>query len=433
MRIEDYIKRNAEKYPSKPALICGDESCTYSELYRKVRTRAKELNVGGVIVPFRAIPSIDALVEYFAIHEAHGIAAPLDKSLPDDLFDAIGSHSIDIEPNIADLLFTTGTTGKPKGALIPHLAIIANAENLIEAQHFHPDLMFIVNGPLNHLGSLSKIYPCIYIGATVHIVDGLKDLETFFAAFDSSYAPSTKKYATFLVPDSIRMLLVLAKKRLSQLADRIEFIETGAAPMTQQDMETLCEILPYSRLYNTYASTETGIVSTFNFNEGECIADCVGKPMLHSEILITPENTIACKGDTLMAGYIDGYNPKSPPTTIITSDLGDIDSKGRLHLKGRSDDIINVGGFKVNPIEVEEVAMSYPGIRDCACVSSKNPILGTILKLLIVADRETNRRSLVEYMKSRLESYKIPAVIEYSNIIPHNRNGKIDRQMLNNK
>ena len=421
--------------PRKVACICGDESCTYAELFSRVQARSKELHVEGRIVPFRAAPSIDTLINYFAIHEARGIAAPLDKSLSDNLFDATPFPSdVGLTADMADLLFTTGTTGKPKGVLIPHRALLANAENLLEAHRYHPDLTFVVNGPLNHLGSLSKIYPSLYVGATIHLIDGLKDLDAFFAAFNPSPALSTNRYATFLVPAHIRMLLAFARKALAKLAESMEFIETGAAPISQKDMEELGKILPHTRLYNTYASTETGIISTYLFNPADCTPDCVGKPMRHSMVTITPEGTVACGGTTLMAGYIDDYDPLSPPPSIIcTSDRGAIDVLGRLHLKGRNDDVINVGGFKVNPLEVEDVALSYTGVSDCACVSSENPLLGTVLKLLVVADPTLDRRALAQYMKLRLETYKVPSIILHTDSIPRNRLGKIDRKGLSSK
>ena len=81
-----------------------------------------------------------------------------------------------VPEDTADILYTTGTTGLSKGVIISHRAIIADAENLIAGQGFSHDLAFVVNGPLNHIGSLSKIYPVVILGATLIIVDGMKDI-----------------------------------------------------------------------------------------------------------------------------------------------------------------------------------------------------------------------------------------------------------------
>ena len=178
------------------------------------------------------------------------------------------------------------------------------------------------------------------------------------------------KYATFLVPASIRMLIQFGAERLQALADRMDFIETGAAAISQSDMQALCRLLPHTRLYNTYASTETGIISTYNFNDGRCVAGCLGRPMRHSQILITDQGLIACKGRTLMTGYVG--DPERTASILkdgilYTSDMGELDADGMLHLKGREDDVINVGGYKVAPTEVEDAALSFPDVKDCVC------------------------------------------------------------------
>ena len=207
----------------------------------------------GQIVYIRSSQTIDFLVTYFALHKIGCVVAPLEKDTPDSLFKSISDKlsCYNTPEGIADVLYTTGTTGSPKGVMISHETIIADAENLIGGQCFCHDLVFVINGPLNHIGSLSKVYPIILLGATLVITDGLRDINAFFDAFKYP----AKKFATFLVPASIRILIKFSAQRLSELADKIDFIETGAAAIAHEDMLTLCKLLPQSRLYNTYAST----------------------------------------------------------------------------------------------------------------------------------------------------------------------------------
>ena len=463
--LEDYLQRDAELYPDKVAVICGEEACTYRQLWGKVKVRQQKLsekdgslpssakNLVGKIIPFLSSQTIDFLVDYFAIHLAGGIAVPLEQGMPDEVFleyqkRLAGSDAQELpmgnNEDIADILFTTGTTGKSKGVLISYSTIIADAENLIEAQGYHHDLTFIINGPLNHIGSLSKIYPVILVGATLHIIDGMKDLNAFFGAMDGGAGT----FATFLVPASIRMLLAFAKDRLASCADNIEFIETGAAPISQTDMEQLCSTLPKTRLYNTYASTETGIIATYDFNHGECLAGCLGKPMKHSQLWIVDEQgkriedamqfrsskgKVACSGKTLMSGY---YNDEVlthsvlRDGTIYTSDLGFIDSKGRLRLQGRDGDVINVGGYKVSPVEIEDAALSLPMVKDCICIPAQHRVLGTVLKLLVVLNEgcELDKRQLALSLREKLEPYKVPMQYEAVASIKRTFNGKIDRK-----
>jgi acyl-CoA synthetase (AMP-forming)/AMP-acid ligase II len=435
MSLEDYLYQNAQRYPSKVAVVCGDRSLTYAQLWQEVERRSHDFRPHEVVC-FRSSQDIDFLVTYMAIHLAGGVSAPLEHGMPDVLFERISSAVANFSLftshsslPIADILYTTGTTGQSKGVMVSHRALIADAENLIAGQGFSHDLVFIINGPLNHIGSLSKIWPCIILGATIIILEGMKDLNAFFRALDYP----AKKMATFFVPATIRMLLQFGPDKLASYADKLDFIESGAAPLPQADMLRLCELLPKTRLYNTYASTETGIIATYNFNDGRCMANCLGRPMPHSRVLITPEGLIACQGDTLMSGYVG--DPELTATvlrdyTIFTSDVGTLDEEGMLHLSGRASDVINVGGFKVSPIEVEEVAMSNPMVSDCICISASHPVTGHALKLLVVTSpgQTLDKRTLARFLADRLEPYKVPMLYEQVDTIARTYNGKLNRK-----
>ena len=443
MRLVDYLEQNAQRYPDKLAVVCGGQSLTYAQLWQAVQAQRLLLSKSlchndhsttdhpAFIHCFRSSQSIDFLVTYLATHLAGGVSAPLEHGMPDALFQEVQARlqSSDIPEGIADILYTTGTTGQSKGVMVSHRAMIADAENLIAGQGFSHDLVFVINGPLNHIGSLSKLWPCIMLGATILIIEGMKDLNAFFQALD--YPAS--KVATFFVPATIRMILQFAPDKLASYADKLDFIESGAAPLPQADMQRLCDLLPKTRLYNTYASTETGIIATYNFNDGRCMANCLGRPMPHSRIQITPDGLIACQGDTIMSGYAG--DPELTATvlrddTIFTSDVGTIDDEGMLHLSGRASDVINVGGFKVSPIEVEAVAMSNPLVSDCICISANHPVTGRALKLLVVtpSGQTLDKRSLARYLADRLEPYKVPMLYEQVDAVARTYNGKLNRK-----
>lgn len=432
--IEEYIERNAHLYADKTAVVCGNRQYTYAQLWLSIEHEAEQLRsevTAGTVVTLRASQTADFLVRYFALHRCGCTVAPLERDIPEERFQQINQWlaACPMPPATADVLYTTGTTGHSKGVMISHRTILADAENLIDGQGFSHDLAFIVNGPLNHIGSLSKIYPVMMLGATLIIIEGMKDISLFFDALSLPYP----KMATFLVPASIRILLQFSADRLASYKDKIDFIETGAAPITQADMRELCRLLPNSRLYNTYASTETGIISTYNFNDGRCEAGCLGRPMRHSAIVITDEGLIACKGDTLMTGYVDDSNMTAAVLrngTLYTQDVGHLDDEGMLHLTGREDDVINVGGFKVAPTEVENVAMELPEIADCICVATAHPVAGMALKLLVVLKEGAplDKKRIARHIRSKLESYKVPLAYEQAESIRRTYNGKTDRK-----
>jgi acyl-coenzyme A synthetase/AMP-(fatty) acid ligase len=158
--------------------------------------------------------------------------------------------------------------------------------------------------------------------------------------------------------------------------------------------------------------------------------------MPHSGVHITEAGLIACTGDTLMTGYV-GEPERTAQVlrdgVLYTSDLGTIDADGRLHLQGREDDVINVGGFKVAPTEVEDAAMSHPSVADCLCISVDHKITGKALKLLVVlAEGSTlDKRALARYLSTRLEPYKVPMLYEQVESIRRTFNGKPDRKAYN--
>lgn len=430
--LEDYIKGYSESIPDKIAMICGDSRITYGQLWNCVWERKLRFDsITNNIIILRASQSIDFLIDYFAVHLAGKIIVPLEKDIPAESFSKIQKEleGYLVPEGVADILYTTGTTGKQKGTMIGHQAIVANAENLIFAQLFSKATAFIISGPLNHIGSLSKIWPTIIVGGTIIITEGVKNMDVFFKALDY---PSNK-IATFLVPASIRMLLQFGEKQLKLYADKIDFIETGAAPMAKNDMDKLCKLLPNTRLYNTYASTETGIICTHNYNSDYCVAGCLGRPMKHSRLFLSENGTIVCSGKTLMTGYANDENLTRKVLRnghVYTNDKGFIDSAGRLQLIGRDDDIINVGGYKVNPIEIENVVLAFSDISDCICVSDNHPVLGVVLRLLVVMkeSKSLNKKELAQMLVNKLERYKVPQLYTQVDSIKRTYNGKLDRK-----
>lgn len=432
--VEEAIAQHATHTPFHKALVVeGGTTMNYQQLNEAINHVVQQLgNVKGHYVPFKATCSADSVVLYFAIHRKGGVAVPLDKDMTQPLFNSVKqrlSESSSCPINTADVLFTTGTTGQPKGVIVSHKAMVANAENLIEAQGYHPSLTFVINGPLNHVGSLSKLYTSFLAGATVSLIDGVKNLDRLLNVMEQAEG----SVATFLVPASIRMLMTFAADRVRQLASKIEFIETGAAPITQTDMEQLCALLPTSRLFNTYASTETGIIATHNFNHSDaCIAGCVGRVMRHSFISINEEGIVECSGDTLMTGYWNetvSNTPLQPLDIISTNDLGYFDTYGRFNIKGRIDDVINVGGYKIAPTEVEACAMDSGMVSDCICVTCQHAIIGNVLHLLVVpCSVSFDKRQLYKWLKAHLEAYKLPQDIRIVNHVERTFNGKLNRK-----
>ncbi len=427
----EWLRRHAADTPNRVAVTSAARSLTYGQLIDEALALAATLAPDQHLVMLRDTHDADFLVRYLAVHLAGKVAVPIDAAMPEAAVSRIKSmaEAARVPDGVADVLFTTGTTGRPKGVMVSHRAIEADAENLVEAQGYHAGLTFVTSGPLSHIGTLSKIWPTLLAGGTLHIMQGMKDADALLRAFET--APC--RAATFLVPASIRILLAIDRRRLSAAADKVEFIETGAAPIAAADMQILRETLPQSRLYNTYASTETGIIATHDYATGECLPGCLGLPMRHSRFFITPDGRVACQGPTLMTGYLADEALTASVLRdgiLYTGDTGSIDAQGRLHLEGRRDDVINVGGYKVQPSEVEDAAMAAGGLKECVCVACDHPIAGTALKLIVVPDgtKPFDARQLARHLRTVIEPYKLPSRFELADSVARTYNGKIDRK-----
>ncbi len=440
MTLEESIKYHASATPEKIAVVCGTEQISYLHLWESIIRRSQELNDNGLQphrpYVYRATQDIDFIVTYCAVHHLKAIAVPLEHQAPEERFQSISQEveSQIFADDIVDILYTTGTTGKAKGVMLSETALVSCADNFIHDLQFSPELLFIISGPLNHIASLFKMHPVLTVGGTVCVLDGLKDMNAFFEVFELPY----KKFATFLVPASIRMIMQFSYEKLCSLADKIDFIETGAAPITQHDMEQLSKALPKSRLYNTLGGTEIGAVCTYNFNDGKYMEGCIGRPMKNSTVEVTPEGNIIVSGLTIMSGYVaDEENTRNvlKDGKIYGSDLGYIDEDGLIHLKGRLGDVINVGGFKVDPTEVENAATSHDSVKDCICIAANHPVIGTVLKLLVVLSEgvELDKRSIALHLKGKLEPHKVPTYYEKVDKIARTYNGKLDRKFYKEK
>jgi len=435
MSLEGRIRQFSVTTPDKPAVICGSEQITYSGLWKAIVEKAEALKSEGLkphrAYVYRASQDIDFIVTYCAIHYLHAVAVPLEHLATEGNFNAV-KQEVDghiFDDDITDTLFTTGTTGKSKGVMLSQTCLTSCADNFISDLKFSPELLFIISGPLNHIASLFKIHPTLSVGATLYIIDGLKDMNAFFRIFDQPFT----KFGTFLVPASIRMIMQFSYERLCSLAPKIDLIETGAAPITTKDMEQLSKALPTSRLYNTYGGTEIGCVATYDFNDGKYMEGCIGRPLKNAVVEISPDGNMVISGSTIMSGYV---NDKENTDKVIIdgkvhmSDLGYFDEDGLIHLTGRTGDVINIGGYKINPIEVENAASSFPGIKECICVEGKHPIIGSVLKLIAVLEDGANldKHALAVHIKSKLDPYKVPTLYETAESIKYTYNGKIDRK-----
>jgi long-chain acyl-CoA synthetase len=238
----------------------------------------------------------------------------------------------------------------------------------------------------------------------------------------------------------------MSGEKIAEYAHQLKYIEMGSAYFSPEDKKHLAGLFPNTRVTMHYGLTEASRSAFMEFHEDADNIASVGKASPYTQISTFDENgimlpngqegEICVKGEHVTNGYIntsvndifyrDGY--------FRTGDVGTINAEGYITLKSRIKELINVGGKKVAPTEVDEQLLKIEGIADCACVAAKDPegVLGEIVKAYIVKSggSEITFEQIAEQLQGKLESYKLPIQYEWIDVIPKTANGKIQRNLL---
>lgn len=486
--IIEALKINSEKHPDR--LCVGDKKkqVTYGEIWNMVEKAATFLHEKGVnkgdMVVIRGAQKVEFLLGVLAVQLAGGSVCPLEKAIKDDrileimdfvdsniyladkpvkkedvnnisikeLMKAVENEEEPIVPmtfelpdkdDLAEILFTTGTTGKSKGIEVTFGCDVAIAQNVLDSVEMGEDEVELITTPINHSLAIRRTYGALYNGSSVVLTDGIKFVEDFFKLLDNY-----KITAITFVPAILEQVLKFAKDRFATYDNQFHYIQLGSAPLSETNKEILTKMFPTTRLYNTYGATESGCTVILEFSKYGDKKKCIGRTTVNTEILFVDDKRnvvdaslenpgiLAFKGEMNMRSYY-----KEPEITaevmdengvVYTNDLGYLGDDGLVYLLGRQGDVINMGGIKIAPTEIEEVAMKHEMIKDCACIPIKDEITGEAPKLFVALNEgyDFDQKALSKYLLSKLESLKVPKVFEIIDEIPRTFNGKIIRKQL---
>ena len=411
--------------------------------------------IGGVFVPVEHNSTASRLESFATLSGAVGIVACAEQGAQiafKATFDQLAKACADTEPmvpaafpekeTVCEILFSTGTTGKEKGIVLTHGNNIALAENVMGGVEMLPDNVELIPSPLNHSHGLRRYYANMVNGSSVVLLGSVMNMRKFIADLDEYGVNSID-----MVPSALSVALKLSKDRLSDYRDQLRYIQFGAAPMPEADRLRICELLPKTRLYNFYGSTESGCTAIYNFNRPDAKPGCIGRPALNADIFFVDEDRhrvytregrtglLACAGAMNMKGYWKDEAETASAMAdgvVYSNDEAYMDADGDIILLGRRGDVINVGGNKVSPEEIENAARQFPGVADCAAIPVPDPYKGSVPKLFIQVRTggKVDPVALRGFLLERLEGYKVPAIIETIDAIPRSFNGKLLRKAL---
>lgn len=478
------VARFAQERPDTVAVIASDVKITYGELWKEIRGFANFIKKQNLPEKSRIVVKSDSdiwfAVSCFAIHLTGNIHVPLEKTIgvnglqnvAEELSAAMVVADIEAEGNFVlvdsrkvreigetefdeavtfdfptsemtcDMMFTTGTTGKSKGVVVSHRAVVAVSENVQYGAGIIDNNVYLVPAPINHASAIRKLYVSMLTGTTVVLLDGFKDIRKFYKCIEDYGVTSI-----LMPPAAVRMLLVLSKKQLAKYSCQLHHIHTGSAAFPEADKEMLCEILPDTKLYFAYGSSEAGCVSMFDYSQHKGLISCVGKPNKNAHIFIvdddrkeikssqTNQGLIAISGAMTMDCYFN--EPELTKEVLVdgvvyTNDIGYIDEEGFVYMLGRRGDVISIGGLKIAPTEVENIVLRFPGVMECACFAIEDRMGGCVPKLNVVPENgaEIDVNELKKFLAGYLEAFKVPKIVEIVDEIPKTANGKINRKVL---
>lgn len=477
MTIEEIIYRYSKETPDKTAVISGDLNISYAELWDRIVRSASCFSGNSAIkkgdrIILSASKSVDFIYNYFGAHLAGLICVPIDPETNSTRLQRIvesanpsliigelrnrGSYKVqsfsDFEqgdlceyhfPNendIADLLFTTGTTGLPKGVCLSFSNQKAAADNINTFIGNTIDDVELLALPISHSFGLGRLRCVLSKGATLVMLGSFASMKKFFGEMDRC-----KVTGFGMVPASWSYILKMSGERIGNYSEQLKYIEIGSAFMPAENKNKLMSLLPTTRICMHYGLTEASRSAFISFHDDERHLDSVGKPSPNTSIAIFDEQgtnvpngiqgEICVKGGHVCSGYwgqsVTAFRSDFNGDYFKTGDWGYIDDEGYIHMISRKKEIINVGGKKVSPIEVEEALDTIDGINESACIGVHDDVLGEVVKAFVVGTTtENDDTDIKKKMSALLENYKIPTYIEHVASIPKTSSGKIQRLLL---
>ncbi len=337
--------------------------------------------------------------------------------------------------DVAAILYTSGTTGRSKGAMLTHGNLASNALALIDLWHFSKDDVLLHALPVYHTHGL-------FVGMNTVLFSGGQLL--LHRKFNTEAVMADFPKATCFMGVPTFYTRLLQHKDLNRATTQhMRLFVSGSAPLLAETHDAFSERTGHAIL-ERYGMTETNMIASNPYN-GARRAGTVGFALPHVEVKITdpatgktlPNGTdgmIEVCGPNVFSGY--WRNPEKTAEDLrangffITGDLGCIDTQGYLVISGRAKDLIITGGFNVYPKEIEEVIDALPGVIETAVIGLPHPDFGEAVTA-VVATRDTlDEAQMIATLKTRLGGFKVPKRIVFVEELPRNAMGKVQKAEL---
>ena len=343
------------------------------------------------------------------------------------------------------IVYTSGSTGFPKGVMMTHGNIVAAASSITTYLESRPDDVVLSVLPMAFDYGLYQALMCAKVGATLVLEKSFT-----YPAVVLELLRKEQVTGLPLVPTLAAMLLQM--KQLDAGAfPALRYLTNTAAALPRAHILRLRELFPAAKLYSMYGVTECKRCTYLPPEQLDARPDSVGIPIPGTEAWIVDEagarvapgtvGELVIRGPHVMKGYWENEEatrhalragPYAWERVLHTGDLFRADEEGYFYFVARKDDIIKTRGEKVSPREVENCLYELAGVREAAVIGVPDALLGNAIKAVIAADPESGltAREVVRHCAARLEDFMVPKHVEFRAELPKSENGKIARRRI---
>jgi acyl-CoA synthetase (AMP-forming)/AMP-acid ligase II len=333
--------------------------------------------------------------------------------------------------DVADVIFTSGTTGRPKGAMMNHRQTLRMYEEWATLADLREGDRYLMINPYFHTFGLKAGLIASFLRGATMLPVAVFDIDAVVDLIEREHitmlpGPPTMYHALLTVRD---------KAKLSTLRAGV----TGAADIPVELVRRIHDELPFQTLMTGYGLTEAGNVTLSRPGDSfEEVATTAGLPCEGVEVRIADDGEVLVRGYGVMQGYLD--DPAATAQAIDddgwlhTGDLGNFDSAGRLKIDGRKKDMFIVGGFNAYPAEIEGFMLEHPAVAQVAVIGVPDERLGQVGKAFVVPTHDAkgavSEEDLMVWCRDRMAGFKAPRFVEFLGELPLNATGKVMKDQL---
>ena len=473
--IPEFFKRSVEVNPKKTAVIIQEQEYSYEEIDQMSSSIAQNLSVypSNSVLSMMLDNSIEFIITYLGILKtgkiAHIIPTNISKNnLTEQIssatpkciitskqylsilekfegVDILNIKEISLKKKFEEfkietkknayLIYTSGTTGKPKGISITHANVLFTTKNIVDRLEYKKTDREILPLSLSHSFGLGCLHTALYVGSTIILHKNSTDIRKILESVLENEATTLAA-----VPATLSKMVENFNNETNRMCKNLRLIITNSTKISENTVKSIMDVLNTGKIVTYYGLTEASRSTFMIFNEQIGKYNSVGLPASNVEIKIDSKEKLGHIGEICIKGpnVIDSYWENVEMDRNIengwlkTSDVGHLDNEGYLFLDGRVDDMINVGGEKVMPNEIELIVNELEGIEDAVALGMPHDTFGQVVKLFAKKSKnsEITKTEIMGHCVKKLERYKVPVIIEFIDEFPRTEYGKIKRYEL---